>query len=108
MKQLTLLIFIILIAFSNVNSQSNMNYIVKEECLCANTSDNYDKMTKISVRKDKDALMKMVQSEEVFILEKGDNVELIDGGISKSKVVVITGKLKGKTVFVSPSFLKKQ
>lgn len=106
MKKLILFTFFLSVAIL-ANSQNDMSYTVKEECLCASSEDNFTKLNKISSRRDQAALMEMINAKEAFILEKNDRVELVKGGIGKSTVKVLSGKLKGRTVVVSSEFIKK-
>lgn len=107
MKNFILSLFLIISVTTVLTAQTDMNYIVKEECLCASSDDNFKKLNKISARKDKAALMEMVNNNEVFILEKNARVVLVNGGIGKSTVKVTSGKLKGRTVVLSSEFIKK-
>lgn len=51
---------------------------IRQECLSATTRELHKEMSKISNRRDENALVSMMNSGEVYVLKTGDKVQIVD------------------------------
>lgn len=110
--QLTIIYFLLLLFFSCSSSEAFKHgdiVITTQECLSASSNKDFDKLNKVCVRKDEDALKTMIASGQVYVLPKNTFVKIKELGFGYIEgEVVIAGIHQGKYVVISSEFVSKQ
>lgn len=112
-KNLQLTILLLLLLFSACSSSETFKHgdivITTQKCLSASSNENFNKLIKVSVRKDEDALKSMIASEQACVLPKNTFVEIKEMGFGYIEGEVVTsGVYQGKYVVIASEFVSKQ
>ena len=87
------------------NSEAGASWYIKTDCFAATSESAFDELTRACVRKDQDAVMRMVQRGSVAVLSKGTSIDMVKYGFAKCRIQVLSGSYKGAYLYIASEFV---
>jgi hypothetical protein len=74
--------------------------------LVGTTADNYDRFIQLAAARDNNGWAAMILNGQLMPINSGTQCRVIDGGIMKDEVRILSGSFSGQSGFVAPEFVK--